>query len=34
MLCGGTSKTARDIVIADHALGHKNRVIKIQKVPA
>jgi hypothetical protein len=34
MLCAGTSKKARDIVIADHALGHKNRVIKIQKVPA
>lgn len=29
MLCGGTSKTARDIVIADHALGHKRRVIRL-----
>lgn len=27
MLCGGTSKAARDIVIADHAVGHKRRVI-------
>lgn len=27
MLCGGTSKSARDIVIADHAVGHKRRVI-------
>lgn len=27
MLCGGTSKAARDIVIADHAAGHKRRVI-------
>ena len=26
MLCGGTSKQARDIVIADHAVGHKRRV--------
>lgn len=26
MLCGGTSKAARDIVIADHAVGHKRRV--------
>ena len=31
MLCGGTSKTARDIVIADHALGHKKRVIELVK---
>ena len=30
MLCGGTSKTARDVVIADHAVGHKRRVIQIQ----
>ena len=30
MLCGGTSKAARDIVIADHAVGHKRRVIQIQ----
>lgn len=27
MLCGGTSKAARDIVIADHAVGHRRRVI-------
>lgn len=27
MLCGGTSKAARDVVIADHAVGHKRRVI-------
>lgn len=30
MLCGGTSKAARDIVIADHAAGHKRRVIMLQ----
>jgi hypothetical protein len=30
MLCGGTAKTAKDIVIADHALGHKRRVIQLQ----
>lgn len=29
MLCGGTTKIARDIVIADHAVGHKSRVIRI-----
>ena len=29
MLCGGTSKAARDVVIADHALGHKRRVIML-----
>lgn len=29
MLCGGTSKQARDIVIADHAAGHARRVISI-----
>lgn len=29
MLCGGTTKAARDIVIADHALGHKRRVIML-----
>ena len=29
MLCAGTSKQARDIVIADHAAGHKRRVISI-----
>lgn len=32
MLCGGTSKNARSIVIADHAAGHKARVISIQSV--
>lgn len=26
MLCGGTTKAARDVVIADHAVGHKRRV--------
>ena len=30
MLCGGTSKAARDIVIADHASGYKKRVIMLQ----
>jgi hypothetical protein len=30
MLCGGTSKAARDIVIADHAVGHKRRVIQLR----
>lgn len=30
MLCGGTTKAARDIVIADHAVGHKRRVIMLQ----
>lgn len=29
MLCGGTSKRAKDIVIADHAAGHKRRVISL-----
>jgi hypothetical protein len=29
MLCGGTTKAAKNIVIADHGLGHKNRVIPI-----
>ena len=28
-LCSGTSIQARDIVIADHAVGHARRVIKI-----
>lgn len=28
-LCAGTSIQARDIVIADHAAGHKRRIIKI-----
>lgn len=31
MLCGGTSKAARDIVIQDHARGHKRRVIQLMK---
>ena len=30
MLCGGTTKSARDIVIADHAVGHKRRVFMLQ----
>lgn len=30
MLCGGTSKQARDVVIADHAVGHARRVIQLQ----
>lgn len=30
MLCAGTSKAARDIVIADHATGHKRRVIQLK----
>ena len=29
MLCGGTTKAAKNIVIADHGLGHKRRVIEI-----
>ena len=29
LLCAGTSKNARDIVIADHAAGHARRVISI-----
>jgi len=29
LLCAGTSKTARDIVIKDHARGHARRVISI-----
>ena len=32
MLCAGTSKKARDIVIADHARGHAKRIIRL--VPA
>jgi len=32
MLCAGTSKAAKDIVIADHALGHKKRVISINAI--
>lgn len=32
MLCGGTSKAARDIVIADHAVGHKKRVFMLRAV--
>lgn len=34
LLCAGTSKAARDIVINDHGPGHKSRVIKLQKVTA
>lgn len=30
MLCAGTSKQARSIVIADHAAGHQRRVIPLQ----
>jgi hypothetical protein len=30
MLCGGTSKAARSIVIADHAAGHAKRVITLR----
>ena len=30
MLCGGTSKQARSIVIADHAAGHQRRVITLR----
>jgi hypothetical protein len=30
MLCAGTSKVARDVVIADHAVGHKRRVFMLQ----
>lgn len=29
MLCGGTSKQAKDVVIADHAAGHARRVIML-----
>ena len=32
MLCGGTTKRAKNIVIADHAVGHKSRVINIKPV--
>jgi hypothetical protein len=28
-LCKGTQISAKDIVIADHALGHKRRVIQL-----
>lgn len=31
-LCGGTSIKAKDIVIQDHAIGHKRRVISIATV--
>ena len=31
MLCAGTSKAARDIVIQDHARGHARRVIQLTK---
>lgn len=30
LLCAGTSKAARDIVIQDHASGHRRRVIQLQ----
>lgn len=33
MLCGGTSKNARSIVIADHAAGHDKRARVIPIVP-
>ena len=32
LLCSGTSKKAKDIVIIDHALGHKRRVVRIATV--
>ena len=32
MLCAGTSKQARSIVIADHASGHAKRVISIRSI--
>jgi hypothetical protein len=32
MLCAGTSKHARSIVIADHAAGHAKRVISIRSI--
>lgn len=32
MLCGGTSKQARDIVIADHAVGHQNRALRVVNI--
>ncbi len=32
MLCAGTSKQARSIVIADHAAGHEKRVISIRSI--
>jgi hypothetical protein len=32
MLCAGTSKAARSIVIADHAAGHAKRVISIRSI--
>jgi hypothetical protein len=30
LLCGGTSKHARSIVIADHAAGHEKRVVMLR----
>jgi hypothetical protein len=33
-LCAGTTNAGRDIVIQDHAAGHRRRVIKLQKVNA
>jgi len=32
LLCGGTSKQAKDIVIQDHARGHEKRVIMLATV--
>ena len=32
LLCGGTTKQARSIVIADHAAGHQRRVIPMRAV--
>jgi hypothetical protein len=34
MLCAGTTKRARSIVIADHATGHARRVIAIKPAPS
>jgi hypothetical protein len=34
MLCAGQMKAAKNIVIADHALGHARRVIPLQLVTA
>ena len=32
MLCAGQMKAAKNIVIADHALGHAKRVIQIKEI--
>ena len=32
LLCGGTTKAARDIVIKDHARGHARRVITLEQI--